>query len=419
MTEESFATTPVPGEDQIGAPVHPVRSGAAPWKAPAIPLPMARLHGVTACDVVIVGGGITGAFAAEALTRQGLDVLIVDRNFPGQGSTAASTAMLLWEIDTPLGELADLYGFDKAAAVYRRSLAAAEDLGALVSALAIGCDYAPRPSLYLAEPTAQTCAMMAEHEARNRADLPGSYLGRAELQQAFGMDRPAAIVAGGAAEADPICMAHGLLHHAFQRGARLVTDEVVDYQFGGARAAVALASGALVEAGNVVLATGYDMPEFVVTDLQRVVSTWCIATHPQDHRRIWPSRALIWEAADPYLYARFDSVGRLLIGGEDAEIASASEREALMSVKAERLIDRMRGLQPQIDLSIGTGWTAAFGETTDGLPLIGPVPGAPRALAAYGYGGNGITFSYMASRMIAAMVNGDWRDWFEDFALDR
>ncbi|KEC76066.1 oxidoreductase [Rhizobium leguminosarum bv. phaseoli CCGM1] len=47
------------------------------------------------------------------------------------------------------------------------------------------------------------------------------------------------------------------------------------------------------------------------------------------------------------------------------------------------------------------------------------MPGVPHVLAAYGYGGNGITFSYLAAQMIGAMIAGMYRDWFEDFALDR
>ena len=54
------------------------------------------------CDALIVGAGITGSLVAERLTRQGLDVVIIDRELPGRGSTAASTSMLLWEIDRSL-----------------------------------------------------------------------------------------------------------------------------------------------------------------------------------------------------------------------------------------------------------------------------------------------------------------------------
>ena len=64
------------------------------------------------CDALVVGAGITGSLLAERLTRQGLDVVIIDREHPGRGSTAASTSMLLWEIDLPLVKLTELYGFE-------------------------------------------------------------------------------------------------------------------------------------------------------------------------------------------------------------------------------------------------------------------------------------------------------------------
>ena len=405
--------------DSGGGGLHPVRSGAAPWRQPEIELATIHLSGGTACDVLIVGAGITGAMTAEALTRQGLSVLVVDRAMPGRGSTAASTAMLLWEIDTPLVELADLYGFDKATSIYRRSLAAVSDLGALVEGLGLACRYAPRPSLYLAEADAAPDSLLPELSARQRAGLAGEAIDRGALMARFGIDRPSALIAGGAAETDPVLLAHGLLSRAFERGARFVADEVVGYDRLSQGGAARLASGASIEAGTIILATGYDMPDFVPSDLHRIVSTWCIATPPQDAARLWRDRALIWEAGDPYLYARLDAENRLIVGGEDAEILEAAERERLMPEKAAALVKRMRTLQPQLSYEVSSAWTAAFGETVDGLPLIGPVPGAPGMLAAYGYGGNGITFSFMASRMIAAMVAGETRAWFEDFALDR
>jgi glycine/D-amino acid oxidase-like deaminating enzyme len=346
-------------------------------------------------------------------------VLIVDRAFPGRGSTAASTAMLLWEIDTPLVELADAYGFDKASSIYRRSLAAVAGMGTMVGDLAIDCRYRARPSLYLAAPGNSADGLMAEHAARRRAGLPGEFLDRGALWDAFGIDRPGAIVAGGAAEADPVRLADGLLRQAFARGARLVPDEALRYQAGGRGAVVELASGASIEASTIVLATGYDMPDFVRADRHRILSTWCIATRPQPPARLWRDRALIWEDADPYLYARLDADNRLIVGGEDEAMTDADERERRMSEKARRLVERMRAIQPQLDFEVATSWTAAFGETGDGLPLIGAVPGMPHVMAAFGYGGNGITFSFMASRMLAVAIAGESRDWFDDFALDR
>ena len=51
------------------------------------------------CDVVVIGGGITGALAAYTLVQEDVDVIVVDKRDIGWGSTSASTAMLQYEID--------------------------------------------------------------------------------------------------------------------------------------------------------------------------------------------------------------------------------------------------------------------------------------------------------------------------------
>lgn len=79
-----------------------LHAGRSPWFEGATPDLFPSVTENTRCDALIVGGGITGSLVAERLTRQGLDVVIVDREMPGRGSTAASTAMLLWEIDRSL-----------------------------------------------------------------------------------------------------------------------------------------------------------------------------------------------------------------------------------------------------------------------------------------------------------------------------
>jgi glycine/D-amino acid oxidase-like deaminating enzyme len=53
------------------------------------------------------------------------------------------------------------------------------------------------------------------------------------------------------------------------------------------------------------------------------------------------------------------------------------------------------------------------------LPLIGPVPGKQGVFAAYGYGGNGITFSYLAAQLIGGLIAGETSPLIDDFALDR
>jgi len=408
-----------PSHDEAAEDQRQLRSGSSPWQVYRHTLPRTPLLTDLRCDVAIVGAGITGSFAAEALTRQGLSVTVVDRLMPGRGSTAASTAMLQWEIDRSLTELTALYGLDKAAGIYRRSNAATADLCDYVEALGIACLFARRSSLYLGSGETGLTELAEEHRLRRHADLPGDLLDRRALIERFMMDRPAALFSPGSAEADPLCLSLGLLKTALSQGAVLVEDEVVAYDWTSRGASIGLAGGRTIDAGYLVLATGYEMPDFVATDLHRRSSSWCLATFAQKPSALWPERALIWESSHPYLYARTTEDGRIVVGGEDQATVDAQEREQLMPGKIAEITSKMKRLWPHASYQIAHAWSAEFGETVDGLPLIGPVPGAPRVLAAYGYGGNGITFSYMASRILAARIAGIGRPWFDDFALDR
>jgi glycine/D-amino acid oxidase-like deaminating enzyme len=60
--------------------------------------------------VAIVGGGMTGAMLAEAFSRDGVRVAVVEAARIGLGSTAASTALLLQEPDYDLKALSERYG---------------------------------------------------------------------------------------------------------------------------------------------------------------------------------------------------------------------------------------------------------------------------------------------------------------------
>ncbi|MBN9042315.1 MAG: FAD-binding oxidoreductase [Rhizobiales bacterium] len=370
------------------------------------------------CDVLIVGAGITGALMAEQLTRRGHDVVVIDRAPPGGGSTAASTAMLLWEIDRPLRELTELYGFERAARAYRASHDAVRGLQGLVRQLGLSCQTRDKPSLYLAAGDS-TSALRDEHELRCRAGLPGDFLDHRALLETFEIARAGAILSAGSADADPVQLTHGLLDIAIRRGARLLQADAADFDPASHAVGVRLANGNTIEARHVVLATGYVMPDIVQARVQRTVSTWAIATTPQPDR-LWRDGALIWEDKDNYLYARTTVDGRIIVGGEDDDaVIDPQARDALTPQKIATLRQRLAALWPRAAREIDFGWSGAFDVTDDGLPLIGPVPGATNIHAAYGYGGNGITFSFLAAQLIGLSLAGGSSPLFEDFALDR
>jgi glycine/D-amino acid oxidase-like deaminating enzyme len=239
------------------------------------------------------------------------------------------------------------------------------------------------------------------------------------LLDVFGVARAGAIVSPGAADADPARLARGMLRIAIERGARLFEEDAIGFDVAARSIGIQLKNGRQIEARSAILATGYVMPAIVHSAIQTVSSSWAIATTPQP-QNIWKGGALIWEDSKDYLYARATPAGRIIIGGEDSEqIVEPDARDRIMPEKARALTQKLAALWPVANGEIEFRWSGTFDTTSDGLPLIGPVPGANGLFAAYGYGGNGITFSFLAAQLIGDLITGSSSQFLNDFALDR
>jgi glycine/D-amino acid oxidase-like deaminating enzyme len=154
-----------------------------------------------------------------------------------------------------------------------------------------------------------------------------------------------------------------------------------------------------------VLCTGYELAKIVPPANNKIFSTWAIATRPQP-AALWPQRALIWEASEPYLYLRTTHDGRIICGGEDEEFADTARRDALTLAKTARIEKKLQRLMPGIDARAALAWTGSFGGSPNGMPTIGAIPGFAKCYAVMGYGGNGITFSMLSTDLITAAILG-------------
>jgi glycine/D-amino acid oxidase-like deaminating enzyme len=115
-----------------------LRSGRPVWQdRPAPRVALARLSPDITTDVLVMGAGITGAVIADALAPTRIKVAVVDKRGPARGSTAASTALVQYEIDTPLITLTRRIGKENAVRAWRRSRLAVEALAARLGELRV------------------------------------------------------------------------------------------------------------------------------------------------------------------------------------------------------------------------------------------------------------------------------------------
>lgn len=384
-----------------------LRSGEPLWaRSHGIKVPARRLRKAISADVAIVGAGISGALMAYELSRDH-SVVVLDRRPPLRGSTLASTALLQWEIDLPLTVLAQRIGLARAKRAYARSARAVADLRALVGRERLRCGFEVKSTLYLAGDAYGHRALEAEAEARAALGLGSRYLHAEALREQFGVSRTGAIMSSGSASANPAQLAAGLLRRATARGTAIFSPIEVQAAYEDPEGVtLTTGEGIPVRAGRVVFCSGYEFPEALDTRGSRIASTWALASRVGLQLPAWLKSTLIWEASDPYLYLRSTPDRRLVAGGEDEASGTAHADQAKLDRKARVIARKLRSLLPGVEFEIDHVWAGAFGESVDGLPTIGQVPGRERIWVVEGFGGNGITYSMIASQIIGAAFRG-------------
>jgi glycine/D-amino acid oxidase-like deaminating enzyme len=370
-------------------------------------------------DVVIMGAGISGALTAWHLCHAGFKTVVVDKRHVGMGSTAASTALLQYEIDVPLWELIAKRGERDAVRSYLLCLKAIDDLEAICGQWP-EAGFTRRPSLQFASFKKDVADLKREYALRKRIGIDLQWLDKNALNDKFGFEKEGALFSRDAAEVKVYSLTHALLHRCRQLGVE-VYDHTNISHFGENRRGVELVTdeGKKIKARKLVIACGYESAQYIPQKVQTLQSTYAIISEACNTNHYWHRNALIWETARPYLYLRTTGDNRILIGGKDDYFSSPYLRDKALPAKAKALEYAFSQLFPGIHFRTDFKWAGTFASTKDGLPYIGCLPRKPHTYFALGLGGNGITFSIIAAQIITRLALGLQDDDARLFGFER
>ncbi len=372
------------------------------------------------CDVAIIGGGVTGALVAWHLIKTGQKVILLDRREVGFGSTCASTALLLYELDIDLVNLTELIGKDDAFRAYLLCRDAINNIEAIIGELGDDCGFERRKSFYLASDQRDVEKLQLEFDLRREAGLRVEYFNQHALQSCSSLPHLAAIRSHEAAQLDAFRFTHKLLEDCVRRGLKIYDRTNVEkYETGEDGIALQTNRDAVVRAKQVVFATGYEAQERLRQKIVTLHSTYVALTEPLTNFDGWPDRSMLWETTRPYLYLRSTSDGRAMIGGEDIPFKNELARDKMLPKKIQTLMRRLNELFPNIDARLDYAWAGTFGATKDGLAYIGSTEEFPGAQFALGFGGNGITYSVIAAQIIRDAICGKENPHAHLFRFDR
>ena len=376
------------------------------WIAEAGPPPaLAPLGGDASADVVVIGGGYTGLWAAWHLVEAGASVVVVEAARCGFGPSGRNGGFVSsLALNRP--GLAERYGQSAAAAIVAQSERSVRAIGSWCEAQGVDAWYRAAPHWVVSAAPAQDGASadaidgsevvaLGREQVRTRCDSP-VFRGAVEVRTG--------------ATVHPARLAFGLRERLRARGVRIHEGTRVGALDG---AVVAHARGGRVRAGAAIVAV--NAATGGLAPLRRrltVASSHVVLTEPVPdviEALGWTGGEAISDGRALLHYTRTTRDGRILFGWAGGRMACGARTRGRMEVDAE-VIARVRKDLVRVFPALGArrvehAWGGPIDVSPTHLPAVVSLPGG-RTWAAFGYTGNGVGPSLLLGRVLAALALG-------------
>ena len=373
------------------------------------------------CEVLVIGGGITGSLIAHQMVKDGYETVLIDRREIGNGSTSATTSMLQYEIDVPLYELIDQIGEEGAVKAYKACSQSIEDLDKITQELNSEAGFERKESLYYASKKKDVSWLKKEFEARKNAGFNIKWIEKEEILERYEFENTfGGILSSQGASVDAFHLAHELLEFNSKKGLRVYDKTEMDsVEVKKGFNLVTTKTGQKIKAQKIIYAIGYESAHLIKEKFVDLKSTFAMVSEIDEKGSEKLNNTLFWNTSDPYLYMRTTSDGRVLIGGGDEDFRDPEKRDAMIDKKEKEILRDLKDLLPNYHFYTDFTWAGTFGETKDGLPYIGEHKDFPNSYFVLGFGGNGITFSVTGMEMASAFMKNKNHPLTEYFKFGR
>ncbi|MCE3075780.1 NAD(P)/FAD-dependent oxidoreductase [Chryseobacterium gwangjuense] len=360
------------------------------------------------CEVLVIGGGITGSLIAHQMIKEGYTTILIDKRELCNGSTSATTSMLQYEIDIPLFKLIEKIGEKGATESYKACSDAIDVIEKLSTEIKSDAGFKRKESLYFASKKKDVKDLKKEFEARKNTGFKVKWMEADDILKRFGFENTyGGILSKQGASMDAFKFTHELFEVNARKGLKIFDKtEVVEVEYRKGFNIATVDSGFQIRTKKIIYCTGYESKNIIKENFVDLKSTYAIVSEvaPEKYKNI--ANTLVWNTDNPYMYMRTTDDGRLLIGGGDEDFYDAKKRDAFLDKKEKEILRTLKKIKPDYTFFTDFIWAGTFGETKDGLPYIGTHEKFKNSYFVLGFGGNGITFSVTGMEMVSLFLKG-------------
>ena len=371
------------------------------------------------CDVVVVGGGITGSAAALALTKKGARVIVCEAGTVGQAASGRNGGMCNNGFAQDYASLSQRIGTEWANRLYLAFDAGVDTVERLVREESIDCDFVRRGKLKLAAKPEHFDKLARSHALLAASVDPDTRLvTKAELRDEIGSDRyHGGLIFKKSAGMHVGRYVRGLAKAAQARGAHVLEQApVLGLQRDSRGTYIVRTPRGEIRAPQVLLASGISQVGPFGWIRRRIVpvGAFLIVTEPLPVElldRLMPTRRMATDTKNFVNFFRVTPDNRMLFGGR-ARFATSNPRSDDKSGLILR--QQMASVFPELaNVRIDYCWGGMVDMTANRLPRAGQRDGVYYSM---GYSGHGTQMATLMGTLMAEIMDGradlnPWKDF--------
>lgn len=374
------------------------------WKREVAKLPYDPLIEDIEAEVVVIGGGLCGVYTTYLLAKAGKKVVLLEKDSLGDGATGLTTAFLTESLDTEPRDLISGFGEENAMIATRAHREAIYLIENLVEEHDIDCEFSRVSNYIYAQNNDEVESLKAEIPNYAKLGYSAEYFEK-PLKGVFST---AYLEIKNQGKFEPLKFLYALSDIAISEGAEIYEDREVKEISPNK---VILENGKTIKADKIICATYVPFGEPWGLYFKKGMYETYVLELQIENGEILDG---IYEDMDnPYHYFRVDG-NRMIIGGEDHRVQIKMSPEK----NFDALREYIKRVFPSIDYSVSAYWSGPILEPSDGLAYIGERKSEKGVYYAFGFSGNGMTYSVIAGEIIANMILGksgreEWQKVFD------
>ena len=353
-------------------------------------------------DVCVVGGGVAGITAAYLLQNEGKKVCVLEGYEIGSGQTGRTTAHLSSTLDDHFYILEDYFDREGSFLAADSHKEAIRTIAKIIYNEKIECEFEFVNGYLFSETGREEEIIKKEFEAASRAGLTDlSVAGTLPIPH---FEKSPHICFPHQAQLHPLKYLMALTKIVENRGGLIFTHSPVETIQDGVTTYVKSRAGYRVNCKAVVVATNTPInDQLTIHTKQSSYRSYVMAFRiPEDSLE----RALYWDLADPYHYARLQGSNVLIVGGEDHKTGQETNPDERFK-KLEEWARRVFSMSGEILYK----WSGQLMEPVDYLGYLGRNPGDKNIFIITGDGGHGFTNATIGGLIICDQLMNRRNKW--------